>query len=168
VQQVVLDSPASLVMSGTHFSSMMTPPKVFREMMPFYQSFAERLHERGKWMACHADGDTSQLLELMVEVGWDVMDSFVTAPMVPATLDRARAVFGNRVAIWGGLPSTLLCEPASDEEFEAYMDYLFRTIAPGDAFILAVADNIMPETKLERLERVAEMIEERGRYPISG
>jgi hypothetical protein len=43
---------------------------------------------------------------------------------------------------------------------------LFRIIAPGDAFILAVSDNIMPETKLERLVRVAEMVEEYGAYPI--
>jgi hypothetical protein len=43
---------------------------------------------------------------------------------------------------------------------------LFRIIAPGDAFILGVADNIMPETKLDRLRRVREMIDTYGRYPI--
>jgi hypothetical protein len=166
VQQVVLDSPARLVMCGSHFSSMMTPPKIFKKMMPFYQSFAQRLHQHGKLMVCHADADTSQLIELLVEAGYDLMDSFVTAPMVPITLERARAVFGNKVIIWGGLPSILLSDPASDEEFESYMQGLFRTIAPGDAFILAVADNIMMESKVERLERVADMVEEYGSYPM--
>jgi len=168
IQGVILDSPARLVMSGSHFSSMMTPPKMFKEMMPYYQSFSERLHERGKFMVCHADGDTELLLELLVEAGYDAMDSFVTAPMVPVTLERAREVFGNKVVIWGGLPSTLLCDPTTDAEFEEYMTYLFRAIAPGDAFILAVADNIMPESKLERLERVVAMIEEYGSYPVGG
>jgi uroporphyrinogen-III decarboxylase len=166
VQQVVLDSPARLVMCGSHFSSMMTPPRIFRQMMPFYQSFADRLHRRDKLMVCHADADSSTLLELFVEAGYDLMDSFVTAPMVPVTLERARAVFGNKVTIWGGLPSILLCDPTSDEEFEAYMRDLFRIIAPGDAFILAVADNIMMESKVERLERVADMVDEYGAYPI--
>jgi uroporphyrinogen-III decarboxylase len=166
IQQVVLDSPARLVMCGSHFSSMMTPPKIFRQMMPYYQSFSERLHQQDKLLVCHADADTSLLLELLVEAGYDLMDSFVTAPMVPVTLAQARAVFGERVIVWGGLPSTLLCDPTTDEEFEDYMMYLFQTIAPGDAFILAVADNIMPETKLERLYRVVELIEEYGTYPV--
>ena len=55
----------------------------------------------------------------------------------------------------------------SDAAFERYMDELFDTIAPGDAFVLGVADNIMPGAKIERLRRVAEMVEERGRYPIA-
>ena len=167
MQDVVLDSPADLVFSGSHFGSMMTPPPVFRKMLPYYQAFAERIHARGKWMVCHADADTSLLLDLLVEAGYDMMDSFVTAPMVPVTLEQARAVFGRKVTIWGGLPSTLLCDPTTDAEFEAYMQYLLRTIAPGDAFILGVADNIMPESKLERIERVGELIEEYGRYPVS-
>jgi hypothetical protein len=86
--------------------------------------------------------------------------------MVPLTLEAARAAFGTDVIIWGGLPSTLLCDPVTDEAFEDYMMDLFRIIAPGDAFILGVADNIMPETKLDRLRRVREMIEAWGHYPV--
>jgi len=47
------------------------------------------------------------------------------------------------------------------------MDDLFRTIAPGKAFILGVADNVMPGAKIERIRRVTEMIEKRGAYPVS-
>jgi hypothetical protein len=43
---------------------------------------------------------------------------------------------------------------------------LFRTIAPGDAFILGVADNVLAEAKLERVARVGEMVREYGVYPI--
>ena len=166
IQRIVLESPARLVMSGTHFSAMMTPPRLYKKMMPFYQSFADELHQRGKLQVCHADADTNLLLELLMESGFDVMDSFVTAPMVDVTLQQARKVFGSRVIIWGGLPSTMLCDPITDEEFEHYMMKLFRTIAPGDAFILAVADNIMMESKIERLEWVADALEKYGNYPI--
>jgi hypothetical protein len=60
----------------------------------------------------------------------------------------------------------MLSEPVSTDEFEEYMFNLFRTIAPGDALILGVADNVMPEAKLERIERASEMAEEYGKYPI--
>ena len=90
----------------------------------------------------------------------------VTAPMVQATLDHLREVWGNRIITWGGIPSIILCEPYTDEEFDVYMHDLFRIIAPGDAFILGVGDMPVPATKWERIERVGEMIKHYGRYPI--
>jgi hypothetical protein len=47
------------------------------------------------------------------------------------------------------------------------MRALFYTIAPGDAFILGVADNVMAEARIERVERVSEMVAKIGRYPIA-
>jgi len=167
MQQVALDSPAKLILHGEHFDSQMTPPYLFAEyMVPYFRPFAERLHARGKVLACHADADTSLLLDLIVEAGFDMAECFVTAPMVRLTLAEARARLGTDVIIWGGIPSVLLCEPVSDAEFEAYMEQLFRTIAPGDAFILGVADNVMAETKFSRIERVSEMVDAYGQLPI--
>ena len=40
------------------------------------------------------------------------------------------------------------------------MQDLFETVAPGNSFILGVADNVMPEAKFERIARVSEMMEE--------
>jgi uroporphyrinogen-III decarboxylase len=167
ILQVTLDSPAKLVLTGQHFDSQFTPPHIFREyMVPYYRACAGRLHERGKALACHADADTSLLLDLIVEAGFDMAECFVTAPMVRVTMEQARAAFGSRVIIWGGIPSVLLCDPVTDEEFETFMDHLLRTIAPGDAFVLGVADNVMPEAKIERVERVSEMVREYGEYPM--
>jgi uroporphyrinogen-III decarboxylase len=167
IQQVVLDSPAKLILYGEHFDSHMTPPPLFKKyMVPHFQSFADRLHANGKFLACHADADSTLLLDLIKEAGFDMAECFVTAPMVPVTIDQARRVWGKDVIIWGGIPSTVLCDPFTDEEFESYMANLFRAIAPGDAFILGVADNAMPETRFERLQRVSEMVEQYGEYPV--
>ena len=167
IQQVVLDSPAKLILYGEHFDSHMTPPPLFKKYMaPHFQSFADRLHANGKFLACHADADSTLLLDLIKEAGFDMAECFVTAPMVPVTIDQARRVWGKDVIIWGGIPSTVLCDPFTDEEFESYMANLFRAITPGDAFILGVADNAMPETRFERLQRVSEMVEQYGEYPV--
>jgi hypothetical protein len=48
------------------------------------------------------------------------------------------------------------------------MEDMFRVIAPGDAFILGVADNVMPGARLERVKRITEMVEKYGRYPAHG
>ncbi len=167
VQQVALDSPARLILHGAHFQTQFTPPRLFRQhMLPYFKPFAERLHKRDKLLVCHADADTSLLLDLIKEAGFDMAECFVTAPMVPMTLERARAVLGDDVIIWGGIPSMMLCDPVTDGEFDSYMRTVLRTIAPGNAFILGVADNVMPEAKIERIARVSEMVEEYGAYPI--
>jgi hypothetical protein len=51
------------------------------------------------------------------------------------------------------------------EEFEAFINNVFRTIAPGHAFILGVADNTMPGCLIDRIERITELVEKYGTYP---
>lgn len=162
--KIAAESPAKMILHGEHFDSMITPPPVFEEYFrPYFQEFAELLHSKDKILVCHADADSSQLLDLIRESGFDMAEVFTTAPMVPCTMSQAREAWGSDVIIWGGIPSVILCEPVSDEKFEAFMLDLFETIAPGDSFILGVADNVMPETKFERIVRISEMVQEYGR-----
>lgn len=79
----------------------------------------------------------------------DVADTFATALLVKCTLEEARQTWGDKIVIGGGLPSPLLEEPVSDAEFETEMKEIFRTIAPGKAFILGVSDNIMPGARFD-------------------
>lgn len=167
VWKLMVESPARLLLHGYHLSSQMTPPPIFaRYITPYYQELSAQLRPRGKVLALHADNDTSRILPHIEQAGYRLVECFATHPMVNTTLAQARAAWGTRVIIWGGIPSVILEEPYTDEQFEAYMDELFRTIAPGDAFILGVADNVMPGAKLERLRRVGQMVRERGQYPI--
>ena len=55
----------------------------------------------------------------------------------------------------------------STEQFEAHMRGLFREIAPGDRFILGVSDMVPPDAKWERIERIAEMVEQGGALPLA-
>ncbi len=168
VWKLMTDSPARLILHGVHFSSQMTPPPIFRRfILPYYQELSALLRARGKTLALHADNDTREILALIEQAGYGMAECFATHPLVQTTLAEARAAWGDRVIIWGGVPSVILEEPYSDEQFEVYMEDLFRTIAPGDAFILGVADNVMPGARIERLRRITEMVEEFGSVPAS-
>ena len=167
VWPLIADSPARLILHGLHFDSNLTPPHLFeRYITPYYRDLSALLHARGQALCLHADNDSRMILRQVEEAGYDMAETFTTAPQVTCTLEEARSAWGNRVIIWGGLPSVLLEPVFSDAAFESYMRELFRTIAPGDAFILGVADNIMPDALVERLERVAEMVDRWGAYPI--
>ena len=164
---VVADSPARLILHGVHFDSQMTPPRQFRRYItPYYQEFSGLLHSRGKSLAWHADDDSKAILGEVKEAGFDMSECFCTSPMVEVTLEEARAAWGTDVIIFGGVPSIVLEPTFPEEEFEAYMRGLFRAIAPGDAFILGVADNVMPTSLIERVERISELVETHGAYPV--
>ncbi|MBC7237266.1 MAG: hypothetical protein H5T69_15600 [Chloroflexi bacterium] len=166
---VIAESPARLLLHGVHLSSQWTPPRYFRKyILPYYREFMPMMHEHGKSVAMHADNDTSAILNEIEEAGWDMVECFVTAPMVPLTLREARERWGTRVIIWGGVPSLILSPSYSEEDFRAYMYDAFKVIAPGDAFILGVADNVMPDSLIDRVRWITDLVHERGRYPMSG
>jgi hypothetical protein len=167
VWPLLADSPARLILHGVHFDSSLTPPRLFeRYITPYYRDLSARLHQHGKALCMHADNDSRLILAQIEAAGFDMAETFTTSPQVSCTLEQARSAWGNRVIVWGGLPSVLLEPVFTEAAFESYMRALFRTIAPGDAFILGVADNVMPAARLERLERVTEMVAEWGAYPI--
>ena len=165
---IVARSPARLLLHGMHLATQTTPANYFdKYITPYAREFNDYMHEHGKSVAQHADNDTTDILDQLQEAHWDMQETFVTYPMVPCTLKQARDKWGDNMIIWGGVPSVVLEEGFPEEDFEAYMDDLFRTIAPGDAFILGVADNVMPTSMLSRLKRITELVEEKGRYPIT-
>ena len=167
MHRVCAESPALIVSHGSHYHSQMTPPPIFEQyFLPYLKKVSAYYHRHGKLLQFHGDADVAGLEELILEAGYDIAEVLVTAPMVTVTLERLRKVWGDKIIIWGGIPSIILCDPFTDEDFEAYMRDLFRTIAPGDAFILGVADMVMPASKWERFESIAPMVREYGAYPI--
>jgi uroporphyrinogen-III decarboxylase len=164
---LMLDSPARLLMHGHHLSSQMTPPPLFeRYILPYYEALSPLIRARGKVLALHADNDTRMILGQIERSGFGMVECFATEPMVSTTMAEARAAWGNRVIIWGGVPSVILEAPYTDRQFEQFLDDLLRTIAPGKAFILGVADNVMPGSDIERIRRITQMVDRRGTYPV--
>lgn len=167
--KVVAQSPAKLFLHGQHLSSQMTPPRYFDQYItPYYQDFTKLLHANGKFVAMHADNDTSAILGNIQQAGFDMVECFITKPMAKITLKDAQDAWGTSVIIWGGIPAIILEESYPEEEFEAFMEDVFRTITPGDAFIMGIADNAMGGSMLSRIEKVTGMVEKYGNYPVSG
>ncbi len=160
------NSPATLFLHGAHFASETTPANYLEEfMLPYMQEFADYMHGFGKKVAHHADNDTTSIIDLLRQSRYDMHECFVTSPMVPMTLAEGRKALGDDIVIFGGIPSVILEEAVSDEQFEIYLDEIFDAVKPGDNFILGIADNMMPASMLSRVKRIGEMAKEQGSYP---
>ena len=139
--------PAQLVLVGANVDDTITYPPFFKEhILPWQQEAAQILHQTGKLMVCHTDGENEGLLDYIADSGVDLADSVCPAPMTKVPMEVYYAKWCRRLAIQGGIPSNLLLpDSASDKEFAAYLDHMFKVVAPGNRLILGVADSVPPD-----------------------
>jgi len=152
-------APMKLILHGAHWSSQMTPRRLFERLtLPYAREFTAAMHHAGKLCALHADADLCGLLDLVLETGMDVAECFACHPLTPLRLEEARERWKGKITIWGGFPSTLLEPLASDSEFQSYLSWFETNIADGRGIIVGVSDNVMPDALWPRLVELAQRV----------
>jgi hypothetical protein len=159
--------PAPAIEVGANYDEQMTPPRVFDTFFaPFYQEARQTLSAGDKILVVHGDGDMKVLLERLMRCGVQVVEALTPQPMTSIDVAETRRLWGDQVAMWGGIASVMLTPVFSDEEFEQHFDDLLRAVAPGDRFILGFGDNVPTDALFERVKQVARWWAERGAYPL--
>lgn len=148
---IVAQSPAALVMHGVNFDVSVTPPPLFEKyFLPYLAEFNQCMHQVGKRVAFHGDGELDGLLDLILACGYDVADCLACAPMTRCPLQTIVDRFGDQVVIWGGVPSTLLEPGVSDQQFFSHLELIRRTV-PAHRLMVGLADQAMPTSRYDRL-----------------
>jgi len=161
---VSADSPAELILSGANYDSALTTPPIFKKYIaPVLKKQAKILHDKGKFLVTHTDGENAGLLDLYLESDIDVADSICPAPMTSHTLKEIKEAFGGKITIWGGIPSiSVLGNSMSEYDFDKYLDNTLESIGRGDHIIFSIADTTPPGAKFERILKIAKKIKEFG------
>ncbi|MEE9398773.1 MAG: uroporphyrinogen decarboxylase family protein [Dehalococcoidales bacterium] len=165
--KIIADSPSEFpILCGNWSDSIHTP--VFKEYFtPWFQEVCAYLHSRGKLAAIHIDGEMKRLIPFVLETGIDVGECFSPVPMTSVTTAEVREAWGDKVTIWGGVPAQFFLPEYSDEEFDARIIDLFKDVAPGNNFIVGMGENMPFNGKIERVRRIAELIDKHGILPIA-
>ena len=145
------------------------PAYLKKELLPWWQKAADVFHAQDKLLFIHPDGENRLLMDILADCGADVCEAVTPYPMTRVGIAEYYDTWcrSGKLTIWGGIPESLLLEKsATDEEFEAYLDHLFKAVAPGTRFIAGIGDTTPPGAKFERLIRIGERIEKEGRLPL--
>ncbi len=166
--KILAESPAIGAFWGANFDDMITYPPYFeKDILPWLKKASAELQAKGKIVLSHCDGENLGLMELIRDSGIDVAEAVCPYPMTKVRVGEYYERWCDELTVFGGIPSNILLdELCSDEEFEAYLDNLFRVIAPGTRFVVGVADTTPPDAVFERLIRIGERVEKEGRLPI--
>jgi methylmalonyl-CoA mutase cobalamin-binding domain/chain len=166
--RIVADSPAEVVYWGANFDDMITYPTYFEaELMPWIAKAADLIGSKGKFVSCHCDGENRGLMDLIRNSGMHVAEAICPFPMTKVTIDEYYHRWSDKLTLYGGIPSILLLEESTtDEEFDAYLDNLFKAVAPGNRIILSIADSTPPKARFDRLVRIGERVQTEGSLPL--
>ena len=164
---IMCDSPAPVVLWGSNYDDMLTYPPYFeRELKPWIRKVGERLAAVGKLLLCHTDGENEGLMDLIRDSGMHIAESICPAPMTRVSLAEYYQHWSPKLTLFGGIPSIIALPETSDSEFEAYMDELFRAVAPGKRIVLGMADNVPPDAIFSRLQRLHDRVQNEGKLPL--
>jgi len=162
LEQIGANSPAEVIFLGGNYDDSITYPAFFEKyILPALRDYAAVLHAKGKYLMTHTDGENRQLLGLYLRAGFDIADSVCPYPMTRCTLEEIRAAFADRITIWGGIPSTLLCHASTPEdEFRRSIYQLIERYGHESHFILGVSDMVTADADWDRLQYVTEKVAE--------
>jgi uroporphyrinogen-III decarboxylase len=167
VKKIAAQSPAEILMVGCNWSDSITSPPIFKKYFVHHlEEVVDLMHSHGKLTSCHVDGDMKRLLDLFVGTGVDIAEALAPMPLGNYSIEEAREAFSDRLTIWGGIPTPLFTSTYSDEEFVSYIRNVLQAVAPGNRFILAMADNIPPNGRFDRVSEVKELVDQWANLPL--
>ena len=107
----------------------------------------------------HSDGDFTELVRDLVEIGVNVIN-----PLQPDRMDAAaiKNHFGDRLALWGTVGSAWLWDHGTPDQVRAEVKHRIETLGP-EGLLLAPAYDV-DFTPLENLVAFAEAVEEYGSF----
>ena len=164
IYAVAAQAPAEVFLLGANYHAPIQPPRFFAEhITPWLAELAAMLHQQGKFLLTHTDGENRGLLEQYLASGIDIADSVCPHPMTNLTLAQTRQALDGRITIMGGFPSVgLVKEAMSDGQFDGYLDDFFRQLGRGDHLILGISDTAPPAAEFDRLRKIRDRIEAFG------
>ena len=158
--------PAELLMIPENLSSESVGPVLFERYMRGYQEkWTARIRAAGKFSCMHLDGTLRGLLREECTVGYDFIESLTPSPVGDLAVEDWKAFCGEtKTLFWGGIPGAYFAPSVSDAEFERFVRATLAIMRQEPRYVLGVADQVPPDGLVSRLHRVAELVEECGRY----
>lgn len=114
-------------------------PEVYRKyVFPWHKKLVETVHRHGKPMILHACGNLDEIMEDIIDCGWDAKHSFEDA-IEPVW--EIKQKYGHRTALLGGFDIDKISR-MSEEEVRVHTRFLIEKCAPGGGWALGTGNSV--------------------------
>ena len=150
-------SPIRIVNFGENVHSGTLPPDFFLKYhLPVCQRRCDKLHQEGKFVYAHWDGDCKPLLPYARETDLDGIEAITPKPQGDVTLEEIKAGLGDELFLLDGIPAVYFDITYPVEALEACVQQLIDLFAPK--LVLGISDELSSTGDIERVRRVGEMV----------
>ena len=162
IYPLVARSPASHAnYGGNEVPEVMGRERFERYVVPLYNEAAAVLHEHGKLIGSHLDGNNRLWADLVAASDLDYVEAFTPAPDTDMSVADALAAWPDKV-LWINFPSSL--HLASIEAIEDATRGMIREAAPGNRLIIGITEDIPADRWQANMLAIARVIDaEAGR-----
>jgi uroporphyrinogen decarboxylase len=146
-------------------TGLMVSPKILREQIfPAYQRINDMCRQRDVLRVFHSDGDVGQLMDDIVEAGFNAFN-----PIEPVAMDiRAlKKEYGDRLSLIGNVDLAYTLTRGTPEEVRTEVRELIRDVAPGGGYALASANSVPEYVPWENFAAMHAAWVDYGQYPIN-
>jgi len=161
-----VESPAECIMIPENISSECVASFYQDHMKRYHKKWTDRIREAGKYSFVHQDGTVRGLIsQLSKESGFDVIEAVTPKPMGDVEIEEVASLVDEKTIIWGGIPGGMFVESVlSDEDFDAHVKRVIKTMTQSPRYVLGVADQVVPGSSVRRIKRVRELVDAYGKY----
>ena len=160
-------APGSIVIISDHADENLISPAWYRAYcMPFYRRACAILHEAGKLVSTHLDGNFKGYLPFIGDTGFDLLDGCTPAPMFnyePEELAAATSGAGgkSRLGCYCGVPACLFTTGTLPVTLADFAERIARAF--DQRVIVNVGDILPPNGEIEGVIEIGRRMAARGR-----
>lgn len=146
-------------------TQLMVNPQILRKhLFPWYKEMNRVAHEHGRLAVYHSDGAVQQVMEDIIDCGFDGLN-----PIEPKAMDinEVKAKYGTRISLMGNIDLIYTLTRGTPEEVRDEVRQRIHDLAPGGGYGVASANSIPEYVLPANYDAMREAVFEYGRYPIS-
>lgn len=156
---IVNASPIQIVNFGDNLHCATLSPRLFETyVLPAYHERCARLHQAGKFVSSHWDGDTRALLPYARICGLDGIEAITPQPQGDVALEEIKAALGDQVYLLDGIPAVYFDTTFSEEILQECAERVIKLFAPR--LILGISDEMSSQGDIERIRLVGRIVDD--------
>jgi hypothetical protein len=165
ILDTVIDGPFdTLIISDNYDSNVQTKEYFDTYVRDYYSEVARRLHEKGKYLAIHVDGENRGIVKWLAECGVDCADAVTPAPMFSLAPKEIREQAGPELILSGGIPATEFGISGTDHSFTESVRRWLDTRHDSSRLFMAAGDQVPTDAPWSRIAMLPELVEKYGNY----
>ncbi len=154
----------AFIMNGdfAHETGLLFSLEDYRKYLkPSHAKIVEHIHQKGKLIAKHSDGDVWPLLDEWLEIGFDGIH-----PIQPQCMDikQVKQYVSGKMAVMGNIDCRTLLVLGSEEEVKKNVKETIEKAAPGGGYIISSSNSIHPGCKAENYLAMIRAAHQYGSY----